>query len=717
VLSGTPTTPGSYSPTFTVTDSGVNIKSVTFTLTINPAALTITTTSLPSGVINVAYPSTTLQATGGKTPYTWSATGLPTGLSINTTTGVLSGTPIQSGTFSVVATVKDSSSPVLAVSQTYSLTIVASLTISTSSLPSGAINVAYLSTTLQAAGGKTPYSWGATGLPVGLSISSTTGLLSGAPTQSGTFNVVVTVKDSSSPVLTASQTYPLTIVGGLTIATTSLPNGTINVAYPATSLQASGGIAPYSWAATGLPTGLSLNATTAVLSGTPTQAGTFSVVVTVKDSSSPVATMSQTYSLTIAAGFTITTTSLPNGTVNAAYPSTTLLASGGKTPYTWTATGLPTGLSLNATTGVLSGTSTQSGTFSVVVTVKDSSSPVLTASQTYSLAIAAALTITTTSLPSGTTNAVYPLTTLLASGGKSPYTWTATGLPTGLGINSATGVLSGTPTSPGSFSVVVTVSDSSSPALTASQTYSLTIVVQPVQGITITQSASVSAPNQTSLLVSFGQAAQSAYTGTLSLSFQHDPSVTNVPANYVDPAGGFPVSGQSTSLVQNFTVSQGTTQSSIQVGLGTVAGTWTVTMTALTTGGASALPSPAPTYTVTVALAAPSIMAGSVQIVNPSLSGFSVVLTGFATTRDVASGMFTFTAASGAQLQGTTVTTVSFNGLDQSEWFGTTAGQSAGGTFSLTVPFGYSGDTSALGGVTVTLTDSKGQTSTAVSGT
>jgi hypothetical protein len=221
--------------------------------------------------------------------------------------------------------------------------------------------------------------------------------------------------------------------------------------------------------------------------------------------------------------------------------------------------------------------------------------------------------------------------------------------------------------------------------------------------------------NQTTLSVTFPQAAPTAYTGTLSLSFVHDPTVTNVPANYIDPAAGFPVSGQSSGLTQNFTINQGQTQAAIQFGLGTVAGTWTVTLTALNTSGVSVLPSPAPTYTVPIAPGAPAISTGTVKIVNKSSSGFSIQLTGFATTRDVASATFTFSAAAGAQLQGTTVT-VPFNGQDQSQWFNTTAGQNAGGTFSLLLPFGYSGDPNALGSVTVTLTNAKGQASTPANG-
>ncbi len=88
---------------------------------------------------------------------------------------------------------------------------------------------------------------------------------------------------------------------------------------------------------------------------------------------------------------------------------------------------------------------------------------------------------------------------------------------------------------------------------------------------------------------------------------------------------------------------------------------------------------------------------------NATSSGFTVTLSGFATTRSVSSATFVFTAAAGATLQGSTVP-VSFNGKDQSEWFGTPASLSAGGTFSLSLPFAYTGDPSALGSVSVTLT-------------
>jgi hypothetical protein len=278
--------------------------------------------------------------------------------------------------------------------------------------------------------------------------------------------------------------------------------------------------------------------------------------------------------------------------------------------------------------------------------------------------------------------------------------------------------LIGTPPNPppASYSLTVTVTDSASPTnQTASQAITISVSPQPIQGVTITQNNSGAAPNQTNLLVRFTQAAAVNYTGTLSLSFKPDASVTNVPATYVDPAGGFPASSQNTtSLTQNFSVNTGQSQATTQFAQGTVAGTWTVTLTSLNPGG---VPSPTPSYTVQVAPGAPAITTGSVKIVfNATNTGFTVQLSGYATTRDISSAGFTFAPAGSGQLTGASVT-VPFNGQDQSQWFNTNPGRSAGGTFSLAVPFTYSGDPDALGSVSVTLTNGRGQMSIPVIGT
>lgn len=178
-------------------------------------------------------------------------------------------------------------------------------------------------------------------------------------------------------------------------------------------------------------------------------------------------------------GFAITTSSLPNGTVNAAYSPVTLAAANGTTPYTWSSGALPPGLGLNPLTGVLSGTPTvQVTSTNVIISVTDSSVPNQTASRAFTITIAAALTITTTSLPDGQYNPPGPTfysETLASSGGNAPITWaiTANNLPPGLSLNAGTGAITGTPTTNGTYVFTVTATD----AVGATATQALQIVI------------------------------------------------------------------------------------------------------------------------------------------------------------------------------------------------------------------------------------------------
>ena len=165
----------------------------------------------------------------------------------------------------------------------------------------------------------------------------------------------------------------------LTIATNSLSNGTVGVAYSGT-IAVSGGVAPYTFSASGLPAGLAIGAASGVISGSPQQGavGTKTVTITVTDSTQPTPQSSTaTISLTVnPAKLTITTTSLPSGTTGIAY-SASVGASGGSTPYKFSASGFPGSLSINSSTGVISGTPVQSdvGTVTAAITVTDAGQP------------------------------------------------------------------------------------------------------------------------------------------------------------------------------------------------------------------------------------------------------------------------------------------------------------------------------------------------------
>jgi hypothetical protein len=134
-----------------------------------------------------------------------------------------------------------------------------------------------------------------------------------------------------------------------------------------------GGVAPYGWSIVSgaLPDGLQINNLTGVISGTPTRAGAFAFTVQASDTTS--FSVSRVLSITINPPLTITTPLLPNGNTGVAY-SLALTATGGNSPYSWSlqaGSSLPSGLSLNSSTGVISGTPTTSGGYSTTVQVTD----------------------------------------------------------------------------------------------------------------------------------------------------------------------------------------------------------------------------------------------------------------------------------------------------------------------------------------------------------
>jgi uncharacterized protein (TIGR03437 family) len=394
VLSGTPSASANanspYAVTVTVTDGNGATHAFPYSLIVAPPLVITAPASVPSGLINAPYAGATVTVTGGTTPYTFTATGLPPGLSIGSGTGTISGTPtaVAGSPYSVKVTVTDKNGTT-ATTASFSIAVTAlPLQIITGLLPAGVINTPYPFTSIQVQGGVGTYSYTITGLPAGLTTDGSGDIMGTPTTTTGSpFAVVVKVTDAS--LNSVSRTYSLTISGVLSVAApTTLPAATLNVAYAPITAMAGGGLPPYTWTATGLPAGMSVNIATGVISGTPTTAaGTpYSVTLTVEDSTGKTASM--TYTLAVNSPLTISgPASLPNGTLGAAYVSTTVTATGGSGVYTWSATGLPAGLSIGGTTGAITGTpsGTVASVNTVVVTVTDSNAA--TATKTYQLTV------------------------------------------------------------------------------------------------------------------------------------------------------------------------------------------------------------------------------------------------------------------------------------------------------------------------------------------
>lgn len=288
---------------------------------------------------------------------------------------------------------------------------------------------------------------------------------------------------------------------------------------------------------TGLQTG-AMNTGTGVYSGTatitPAAQGTFTYGLTCGGSESGTVTVT----VGNADALQITSTALPNGTNNTKY-SAALSATGGVTPYTWNLVSgaLPTGLSLNTQSGLISGTPTQAGAFDLSFKVTDSSPTPQTATVSLSLTVVQAVFITTTSLPTGRVNQPYSAT-LQAIGGTPPYTWTQGGPFASFGIGdnlslSTSGALSGTPISAESASITFVVTDSKGINAQAS----LTITIDPLittTGVVTLSPSSISVGGNTTATVTITAPANSpAMTGTVQLQINgvNTGTAQPIPAN------------------------------------------------------------------------------------------------------------------------------------------------------------------------------------------
>lgn len=306
-LSGAPTSTGSYSFTVSVTDSTggtAGSASQAYAVTIAAPTITVSPGTL-TDVVRGGTAATTFTASGGTAPYAFSVTGsLPSGVTLSPA-GELAGTIGSSGVFNFTVTAQDSTGGgTYSGSQAITWTVTGPV-ISLSTLPGGTTYSAY-STTITAFGGSSPYSFQTTGgvLPAGLTLSSG-GVLSGTPTQPGAYTFTVRATDSSADggPYSGDQSYTVVIAAPtVSLPATTLPNGTITVAYNAVLTPATGGLANYTYTVTGgaLPAGLSLSSA-GVISGTPTAGGTFTFQVTATDSSGAPGpyTGVQTYQLTV----------------------------------------------------------------------------------------------------------------------------------------------------------------------------------------------------------------------------------------------------------------------------------------------------------------------------------------------------------------------------------------------------------------------------------
>ncbi|HEX2854355.1 MAG TPA: putative Ig domain-containing protein [Opitutaceae bacterium] len=387
--------------------------------------------------------------------------------------GVFTVTPTAPGVITLQATQAGQSAPTAFAGNMLrqSFTASGSTLLAITSQPTSQSAVAGSTATLSVvASGTTTvtYQWRKAGTNITGNASATTSTLSLPNSQaadSGSYDVVVTNASGSFPSNAVTLTVSAAPAGSPVITNSSLSAPATSGTPFSFTVAASG--SPTSFTATGLPTGLSIAAATGVISGTPIASGTSNVIIGATNASG---TGNATLTITVAAS-----TNAPIITGAATAPASVgtavnyqIAATGVPTAYT--AAGLPAGLSLNPSTGAITGTPTAAGTSIVVLTATNAFG---TGNSTLTITVAAAnVAPIIVSPPTAGGSIGVPFTTYVIAATGQPTSYSATGLPAGLTLNSTTGAISGTATVPGTYGVTVTATNSF-----GSSTVPVTIVI------------------------------------------------------------------------------------------------------------------------------------------------------------------------------------------------------------------------------------------------
>ena len=429
--------------------------------------------------------------------FTWSAMGLPASLSINPTTGVISGTTTftDAGVYPITVTATDNGSPALSGSENFVLTVTdvnqAPVIAPVGNQGAGESAAVSLSPTFIDPDGDS-VTWAATGLPASLSINSTTGVISGTTTfaDAGVYPVTLTATDNGNPALSDTETFTLTVTD--TNRTPVISPVTDRTVDEADAVSISPTVTDpdghsITWTATGLPSSLSVNPATGVVSGTTTftEAGVYMVTLMATDNGSPALADTETFQLNVVdVNRSPVVAAIADQTVSES--SVVAIAPAAIDPdghsTTWTASGLPSSLSINPATGAISGTTTftDAGVYSVTVTATDNGSPALNDTENFVLTITNTNRAPVVSPVSDRTVVEGDVVSILPTANDldgDVITWSATGLPASLSIDSA-GVISGTTTfiDAGVYPISVTATDDGDPSLTDSETVTLTVL-------------------------------------------------------------------------------------------------------------------------------------------------------------------------------------------------------------------------------------------------
>ena len=367
--------------------------------------LTITSITDVTATQNGAITDITVSASGGWKPYTYSTSDLPSGIVFDQDKVLITGTPTAVAYSDITVTVRDAVND--EASTTFNLSVSAAIQpldidkiadiIATQNMKIDPIQV-------KTSGGQRGYAYAIKSDPeagAGLSISDS-GLITGKPTASKDFKITVTVEDRIDALVdaafstTASRSFMMRVRPPVTVS--AIDNITIvqNTSITPIQVSASGGQTPYAYSISGAPLGIAIHSSSGNITGTPTKAGTFTVTITVTDAHGRTGTGSFSMTVnapTLVSALTIAKINDISAKISAVQTNSPITpiqvsASGGQTPYQYSLSSTPatgSGLTVDSSSGKITGTPTKAGTFTLTVKVTDKAKK--TATESFSMAV------------------------------------------------------------------------------------------------------------------------------------------------------------------------------------------------------------------------------------------------------------------------------------------------------------------------------------------
>ena len=463
-VTGRPTTVESRTVTYTVQDEDQDEAGTTFTIEVSvnntPTLDNLSTTTYPARV-GVLFTKKLPAGSGGDGDLVHTATNLPDGLTFDQGTQTVTGRPTTVESRTVTYTVQDEDQD--EAGTTFAIEVSVNNTptldnLSTTTYPAR-VGVLFTKKLSAGSGGDGDLVHTATNLPDGLTFDQGTQTVTGRPTTVESRTVTYTVRDEDQD--EASTTFTISVVANLTPTLESIDDSSAKLTKVFTlQLPAgSGGDGVLEHDATGLPGGLTFVPSSRTITGTPTSAKDFEVTYTASDEDNDEAR--QTFHIVVYALPSLSEVADVMATKDEVFTLELTAVSGGKEPFTYTVTGLPTGLSFDKPSLTIIGTPTQIQVADVTFAVEDDDAD--TASQEFQISVSEGDTEPTFpyTIPKMELRVDSPFTLLLpgATGGNAPYTYTISGLPETLSFNSDTRWISGTPTASGLHQVTFTATD------------------------------------------------------------------------------------------------------------------------------------------------------------------------------------------------------------------------------------------------------------------